>query len=41
MPDAMHLVLEESPTVEHAFVLSDAAAEKIAGHSLKMLRLDD
>ena len=41
MPDAMDLVLEESPAVEHAFVLSDEAAEMIAGHSLKMLRLDD
>lgn len=41
MPASMHLVLEESPAVEHAFVLSDEAAEMIAGHSLKMLRLDD
>ena len=41
MPDSMDLVLEESPKVEHAFVLSDEAAEMIAEHSLKMLRLDE
>lgn len=41
MPSSMELVREESPLVEHAFVLSDEAAGVIAEHSHRMLRLDE